>query len=478
MFSSFSTKLMRRKRYPIYAEDTGSELQHLTQARTSHPEPLNSFRSKFITGWRFGVINCAVAALIVFVINLIATITWASNADSGVLFKGNCDRARKLNSVLHIIINVLSTILLSSSNYVMQCLSAPTRKEVDIAHAQAQWLDVGVLSVRNLYRISKKRVFLWSALALSSLPLHLLYVLFQRQHEKWANVSSYNSVVYLSLVAYSYEVYGVRENFINSPDCLGCVDPISGLDFDFTQEIHQKLREKRFEKLDNVDCIDAYATTFQSNRGDLLLVAKSDDIEWKDDQKNNEDSAVFWRYSFESAWEYEPQDTFEWMCSGVRHESGFSSEEKSCDAVVERIRNSAQNWTIAGDYEDGSTNFGFRYMKGPIQYCLRENIESDCRVLWSVPIASLVTGLNLLKAMLILYTALRIREQPLMTMGDAIVSFLQQPDSSTMNMCLASSKNIRSAKSNFIAGPKRWKGRKYKWKDTTSLTRRVITFVM
>ena len=243
MFSSFFTKHKHRKRYPVDDEDTALELQHLTQGRTSHPEPLNGFRSKFFTGWRFGVINCAVAASIVFLINLIATITWASDVDSGVLFKGNCDRARKLNSVLHIIINVLSTILLSSSNYVMQCLSAPTRKEVDAAHSQTRWLDIGVLSVRNLYRISKKHVFLWSALALSSLPLHLLYVLCQQQHGKRANMNSYNSVVYLSLVAYSYEVYGVRENFANNPDCVGCVDPASGVAFNYTREIQQKLRE-------------------------------------------------------------------------------------------------------------------------------------------------------------------------------------------------------------------------------------------
>ena len=293
--------------------------------------------------------------------------------------------------------------------------------------------------------------------------------------------------MYLSLAAYSYEVYGVRQNFVDSPECLGCTDPIKGADFSFTREIHRKIQENRFQRLDNIDCIDAYATTLQTHRGDLLVVAKSDDIVWgnqidnyrtDDDYLNNENSAVFWTYSLTSGWEYVPQDTFQWICSNYPDADPSSRNPKSCDAVVDEIRNSAQNWTISSMTEHSPSAFGFYYMRGPIQYCLRERKESECRVLWSVPIASLVTALNFIKAILIFHVALRIREQPLMTMGDAVVSFLKQPDPWTRNMCLASSKNIESARDNFIAGPKRWTRRTYRWKDATSLTRRISTFTV
>lgn len=79
-----------------------------------------------------------------------------------------------MNSYLHFAINLLSTILLSSSNYCMQCLSAPTRKEVNTAHAKGVWLDIGIPSMRNLRYIDRRRVILWGLLGLSSLPLHLL----------------------------------------------------------------------------------------------------------------------------------------------------------------------------------------------------------------------------------------------------------------------------------------------------------------
>ena len=79
-----------------------------------------------------------------------------------------------MNVGLHLAINALSTVLLSASNYCMQCFSAPTRKEIDRAHAKRKWLEVGVMSFSNIFNIHWKRSMLWAFLALSSLPLHLL----------------------------------------------------------------------------------------------------------------------------------------------------------------------------------------------------------------------------------------------------------------------------------------------------------------
>ena len=56
----------------------------------------------------------------------------------------------------------------------MQRLCAPTRQELDKAHRDHFWLDIGIVSVRNLAKISKRRLAIWLLLALSSVPLHLL----------------------------------------------------------------------------------------------------------------------------------------------------------------------------------------------------------------------------------------------------------------------------------------------------------------
>ena len=87
---------------------------------------------------------------------------------------GTCDAVRLYNRWLHLLINALSTILLGASNYCAQLLVAPTRKEVDEAHDDKRWLDIGVQSFRNLRRVSSKRLVVWIFLMLSSTLLHLL----------------------------------------------------------------------------------------------------------------------------------------------------------------------------------------------------------------------------------------------------------------------------------------------------------------
>ena len=132
----------------------------------------------FAKGWRSSILLGAILATVVFSLNLGVTIFSAVSRrdDNGrkILFQGDCGRAEKMNTAIHFVINVLSTILLSASNYGMQCLSAPTREEVDKAHAEWYWLDIGVLSFRNLKKIAARRTFLLVLLAMSSIPLHLL----------------------------------------------------------------------------------------------------------------------------------------------------------------------------------------------------------------------------------------------------------------------------------------------------------------
>ena len=130
------------------------------------------------SGWRFSVSACALSTFAVCTINLVATV--GSILHYGVhnrretLYDGDCNTASRINTSLHLAINILGTILLSSSNFCMQCLSAPTRAEVDLAHAKNRFLDIGILSIRNLRHIAWKRIFLWWVLGISSLPLHLL----------------------------------------------------------------------------------------------------------------------------------------------------------------------------------------------------------------------------------------------------------------------------------------------------------------
>ena len=147
------------------------------------PNSLSSvWKPVWYTGWHTGVIACATSAMVVLLINVSLTIYAATNPEYkmarengiGTLYEGSCHKTRMIGLWLHLGINVLSTLLLSGSNYTQQCLAAPTRSEIDAAHARRRWMDIGVPSVRNLLRIKAERKLLWVAIGITSIPLHLL----------------------------------------------------------------------------------------------------------------------------------------------------------------------------------------------------------------------------------------------------------------------------------------------------------------
>ena len=139
-------------------------------------------RRRKLQGWRFGVAVSAWVAFLCLMLNLLFTVSASikfrkSMVDGvGTAYEGSCDVVDTWATWVHILINALSSILLSASNYTMQCLSSPTRKEIDRAHSKGDWVDIGVASVRNIFgRISRRRTGLWYLLSLSSIPIHLLY---------------------------------------------------------------------------------------------------------------------------------------------------------------------------------------------------------------------------------------------------------------------------------------------------------------
>jgi cytochrome bd-type quinol oxidase subunit 2 len=130
-------------------------------------------------GWRMGVLaGCVMSAFVLScnVAILIAGSQIHGGYKQGIadLVSGSAPNISRWSTAAHLLINVFSTILLGASNYTMQVLSSPTRNDIDKAHTKRKWLDVGVLSIRNLRTIPRTRAMIWGVLAFSSVPLHLL----------------------------------------------------------------------------------------------------------------------------------------------------------------------------------------------------------------------------------------------------------------------------------------------------------------
>lgn len=122
--------------------------------------------------------TCLGTTTIVCVINFVlAMILWSHyELTDGVatLYQGDCDYVRRMNTGLHILINILSTLLLGASNLTLQLVAAPTRREINNAHRNRAWLDISVPSLRNLGWISRTSLAIWYNLATSPIPIHFL----------------------------------------------------------------------------------------------------------------------------------------------------------------------------------------------------------------------------------------------------------------------------------------------------------------
>jgi hypothetical protein len=139
--------------------------------------PSHERQTRF-SGWRGGVALAILCSTFVLLLNIVCAIVAAvaGKPSNGVAtaYTGDCTVASRWTTGLQLLINIVSSLLLGASNYCMQRLVAPTRKEIDDAHAKGRWLDIGMPSVRNLSSINKKRLGLWVLLAISSVPLHFL----------------------------------------------------------------------------------------------------------------------------------------------------------------------------------------------------------------------------------------------------------------------------------------------------------------
>lgn len=161
------------------------------------------------------------------------------------------------------------------------------------------------------------------------------------------------------------------------------------------------------------------------------------------------------------SWNSLDYDYYRWICSTLPYDT-------QCDAAIGQIKASATDWTVGS---------GPTY---PVKYCLSKKIDSQCKVRWNFSIAGFVTAVNLLKTLVIFYTAFGITESPLMTVGDAVSSFLEREDKSTTNMCLTSIEDIRTTRRGLGRGmvPRKWADRRFKTKDGPSRSRRTVTFLL
>lgn len=303
---------------------------------------------------------------------------------------------------------------MSHGLHLQYCLTSPTREEVDKAHAKGRWLDIGVMSVKNMMAVSKKRVGLFLLLGLSSPPLQFFY----------------NSFLFQTWSINSYSAFVAHESFMTKPADITInlsdnTNDAAILEHEFgvlARHLHTEAWAGRLEKLGPAECIEAYAKPLQSNRRNVVVIA---------DDKSRRSADVFDVYHAFVPTE-RPQaygEQYSWVCDD---KLAYSDQ---CLYHVNDLKSNSKNWTLSDDAK--------------VQYCLSEKVEEHCKLNVSLAMAMVVLLTDLFKIIVMFVVATTVHDSPLMTTGDAISSFMRDPDPYTEGMCMASKRMID-------AHPKRW----------------------
>ena len=380
-------------------------------------------------GFRFGVRCCAFAAIATCILNLILTIVAVTKygmlGGLGTLQIGDCNTTKRLSQWLHLLINILSTILLGASNYSMQGLSSPTRQMIDEAHQRGVWLDIGVPSVRNIRWLSRPRITIWCLLAFSSIPLHLIY----------------NSAVFETLIYQAYSAFVVADTFpTGATFSLPSNGTNSGFNFtyfdyssqsrDTAQSLLESLQSQipSLQRLDNRTCMDTFNDFSQSTYTDVLLVSSQGDAP-----------------------------------NSVLGVAGTFGAGASYEDLTMKMNVATPQTPLFGRY--------------PISYCLAKS-NSRCRLQFSLVIMVIVILCNAIKALCMANIVWKHKSEGLITIGDAIASFLEIPDPTTSTIPLADKYHPTKLRSRDEGAPKEYHARPYLWFSSASRRRWFTTILI
>lgn len=354
------------------------------------------------------LISCILTGLclLITITSLVAVRKSGSPSDGvGTILTGRCDRVRRLDLWLHVGINILGTILIGASNFNMQCLNAPNRKDIDAAHAQGYWLDIGVLSIRNYFYMSRRGAWLWGLLAFSTIPLHLLL----------------NSAIFSTLQTNDYLVIIVSPDFLQD-ELIDC----TSLSSRSTQSEYQNVicsmyaaahdkdnNETALTRLGPSDCIEQYANFLQNQFSNVIAVSRNASI------GSQTLLDVYTNYELTDSW-----DPMHWAC--------VDNPNVTCDDLVaalndnKTLRNASNpppHWTIDGNWV--------------IDYCLASIATETCKLKMSLNIVAFVIISTTVKLVAIIVTLSTLEIDRFITIGDAVASFLENPDPTTKGGCLA-----------------------------------------
>ncbi|KAJ9492264.1 hypothetical protein VN97_g996 [Penicillium thymicola] len=424
-----------------------------------------------------------------------------------MMYKGSCVLSKRWNVALQLISNVLSTGILGASNYCMQSLVAPSREEVDKHHARGRWLDIGPSSVRNLFVIGRSRLALWVVLLVTATPFHLLYnsMVFESVAMNELRVvvgpGDLNSSNIASLKTPALEqCFSITPRYpggdaavyrgadIESDDTshsyLSQIAPDGYREGELNwQEFASDIARGDYERLNTQQCIDLDG--FGKSEGVKVVVMLTNELSvsqggntailstrligglinagmaFSHDVEGTEFAGKTLMINILGSGRahYYTQDNFTQKacldtsdgssCSDVHNLFNWSDldmDQPTLETVNRYIQANTTSDITASGYVPTCDDTSMKESKTySVDGCLVIKSEDRCQLLYSPWICIIIALVTFLKVVA-MFLAARIgrhRSPPLLTVGDAVASFMERPDQTTEGMCWLSNADVR-----------------------------------
>ena len=268
-------------------------------------------------------------------------------------------------------------------------------------------------------------------------------------------LASWNSAVFYTFPTYGYRVAVASSDFQNFNQSWPSK---AGFEFDPLRESATDL-----EFLEPADCIDRYLNIYNAGK-DVIVVTKRTTAE------NSNQTLLTNEVTGGPVWYFEEY----WICSST--EIYAAMLPGGCTQGV--MNNFYSNWTIASGDIAPKTDNSLGGGSVEVDHCLSAGLndsQKQCSVGFSTYIMGIVIAMNALKCGFVLFVHWKSGKfGAIVTLGDAIASFLQEPDHHTEQMCLTTKRTFMG-KTGWQPQALQWQPSKTRWIGATTKRRFWIT---
>lgn len=200
-------------------------------------------------------------------------------------------------------------------------------------------------------------------------------------------------------------MFVVSQAFVDDPNCQNCTDTSSNepkviASAAMLKSLWTQSRNGKLDRLSPAECLSAYGTLVQSTRRNLLIVTADENIvsaptQFSFPSDRDINNTNWYQYDYFDAVNalrhYQRNfDELYWICSELPRKT------TPCINRIGELRQAPQSWVVGASCSSTQPGYCDQY-RWPVDYCLSERADLQCKLHFNLAIAVVVTTLNFCK---------------------------------------------------------------------------------